>query len=242
MLKYKAGNDELERGIKFASLSGNITSCKDIGDSMLKSRTAKIIGGAVLTASIGLWAGSASALVATVSGVAGDGESTVTLSGSETVTSGNSAFLPTSLNSDGGAWFDFGDFVSPSINNTVFTATSTSGVLTVAGADFTIDGIYLDDDDTGLDDFGVNVAGAVSVPFAPGDLISWTGVVTIPVDFSVFTIGAFNSNDFSFGDAVLDMTLQISAAQEVPVPSTLSLLAVGLVGLLGFAGRRSRKA
>lgn len=177
-------------------------------------------------------------LIAVMSGTAGDGETTISFNGSSIVAAGASRFSGQDTGSDAGAWFDFGDYIV-SINNTYFDVIAGTGSVGVNGTFVPIDMIYLDEDSDDLDDWGVRLDG-FDLSIVAGDLVEWSGTVTIGVDFGEFIVGTYSSNlirHFLDGEAELEVILQIGST-AVPEPDLVGLFGLGFLGMwLSMRGR-----
>lgn len=156
------------------------------------------------------------------------------LSGSDTVVSGTS--------NTNGFWLF--EALAVSMFNTSldqpFQLTSGSGSLsTTTAGTLGIFDVYAGSGRTSCCHFGVRSTGGMQM--VAGDLVSWSGMFTTNMSFSVLNAGIYDFGQLTAYDyeaAILDGGLQIRIGQ-VPEPGTLALLGIGLFGL-GLATRRKQ--
>ena len=193
----------------------------------------------------------AAALTVTVTGTPGAGTTTFTFAGSSTVTSGSSYF-PNILQAgdENAVWYDLGAFLSTTtIANQSLVASTSYASVSSNGIAADISGLYLDVDTYNTSgpsyNFGIYLPDNVTgLPFDDGDVVSWSGSLTIDLDFSNFVAGTYSSNSIiagPFDTASLDMTLVVSDPAQVPLPAAAPLFAIGLATSFGLY-RRKRKA
>ena len=192
--------------------------------------------GAALVTGLSLSATSASAaLIMSVTGVSGSGQTTWELSGNGTASNGNAIrTAPNASYSSRDTWEYSDSFISnTSIQNTVFAITGDASI-TIDGVTENITHIFLDSDPT-FDDLGIRTAAALG--YEAHDSVSWTGLFTIDVDISNFSTGLFNNQvginpGFALNDEI------VLSITQLPEPASIALFGLGLAGL-GFAKRRA---
>ena len=198
--------------------------------------------------------GNAAALTVTVSGTPGAGTTTFTFSGSSTVTFGDARFQSyDDVGNEAGAWYGLGQFFDPStmpslIDDAIIAASSTASV-SVNGASENIYGLYLLADSSNQNftayNWGIYLppGNSSGIPVSTGDTVSWTGSLTVDLDFSNFVAGTYASDILyeGLGEATLDMTLVVTDPAQVPLPAAAPLFAIGLATSFGLY-RRKRKA
>jgi len=183
-----------------------------------------------------LFASAANAtLILDITGTAGSGQTTWTFSGS--AVSGGSGDFDDDANIEstdvGGSHWDLAKFTVGFLNDLQITASSSNATLTIGTTTRAIEDAYIDTDiDPGeLDDIGVGVSGSNNFNFAPGDVVSWTGFMTVGLDLNSLIAGTYNTDVYGVNAGVLDLQVNI-----VPEPSTALLMLFGLAGL-GLRGR-----
>jgi hypothetical protein len=103
----------------------------------------------------------------------------------------------------------------------------------------------------GLDEFGKTSGPQVGEWMSvSGDILphvkdaldyAWSnGIMTASTDYADYKVGAMNIGWEVPGLSDVDMQLKNLSLNAVPEPSTMALLASGLIGLLGYAWRRRR--
>jgi len=185
-------------------------------------------------------------LILDVEGINGSGVTTWTLTGSSTVNQDGQ--IRTSV---GSANFSIDDTFEPdvtgnflsnsSIQNQLF-AISGSPTITVGSDTRTITHIFLDEDGSSRDDWGIRTDTVLD--YLSREASSWLGTFTVNLDINNFILGSYrlntaqsNGGGFLFA-AVDDVILNFS---EVPEPATLALFGIGLAGL-GFARKKKKSA
>jgi hypothetical protein len=175
-------------------------------------------------------------LVLDITGVGGSGETTWTFSGSDTAGGAGDFDDDTNIESTdlNGSHWDLGSFTSIFLNDTQVAASFSNATLTIGALTRAIEDAYIDTDiDPGeLDDIGVGVSGSTNFDFVAGDLVSWTGVMTVGIDLNSLIVGTYSTDVYGVDPGVLNLTVNI-----VPEPSTAVLMMLGLAGL-GIAARR----
>jgi hypothetical protein len=175
-------------------------------------------------------------MVIDISGVGGSGETTWTFSGSATAGGAGDFDDDTNIESTdlNGSHWDLASFTSIFLNDTQVAASFSNATLTIAGVTRAIEDAYIDTDiDPGeFDDIGVGVSGSTNFDFAVGDLVSWTGFMTVGIDLNSLIAGSYSTDVYGTDPGVLDLTVNI-----VPEPSTAVLILLGLAGLR-LSGRR----
>jgi hypothetical protein len=163
---------------------------------------------------------------------AGGGQTLWAFSGSDTISSGG----PTSRN---GFWFDEG-------NTSGFDSLAFFGALNPTSNTFSgnVAGTSLSLSDFYLRSTGFGVRTNPSPGWDNGDLISWSGSFVLNnVSLSNFATGVFTGNtigtDGDFQVLREGFEFRVGQAAEVPSPTPLALIGLGLAGL-GFA--RKKKA
>ena len=158
----------------------------------------------------------------------------ISLSGSDTVSSGSS-------NTNG--FWQFGALAQSMFNTPLyqpFSVTSGSGALsTSTSGSGSISDIWAGSSSTGCCNFGMRTLGPMLMN--AGDLVSWSGLFTTNMSFSVLNAGVYDFSQltaYSFEAAVLRDGLQIRiGTTAVPEPGTLALFGIGLLGM-GLARRK----
>ncbi len=162
-------------------------------------------------------------LIIDIAGVLGTNVTTWTFSGSAVATETDT--LDT-INF-GQVWFDIGDYVvlgGPNLSS--LAAITSTAVMTVGASSANITEVGIDNDTIGpFDDIGVGVANPLTSN--PGDLISWTGVLTAGYEIGDLTPGTYGpaAADF-FGSS--DITVNVSRT-PVPAPPALALIGIGMI-------------
>jgi hypothetical protein len=156
-----------------------------------------------------------------------------------TIAVGTDSFSSDNFVSAGEAWSDL-LFDLTNVNDFDAAVSSGAASLTIAGDTRAIESVYIDDDGVTGDEFGVDVAGGVFT-FNDGDLISWTGTITVDtIDINDFLVSSFSLLDFvPGGGSQVMLDVNIGSSVDVPEPSTLAVLSLSLFGLV--AARRKRK-
>ena len=178
-------------------------------------------------------------LIVDITGVAGSDVTTWTFSGSTTAV-GTGFFDDGNDPRNDATWQNIGNYTN--INDLRLTNVSGFASLTIAGATRSIDLVYIDDDPTTEDDFGVGVSGTSNFRFSDGDLVSWTGSLTaIGIDLNNINLAGipvtlFGSQYGSNGNLALQVN--IGGGIAVAEPATLALFGVGLIGI-AVARRRA---
>jgi hypothetical protein len=172
-------------------------------------------------------------LILDISGVGGSGQTTWTFSGSATAGGAGDFDEDTAIESadPNGSHWNLGDF-SIGLHDTQVAPSFSNATLTIGALTRDIDDAYVDTDDTTLDDIGVGVSGLGNFEFFSGDLISWTGSMTVGIDLNSLIIGSYSTDVYGADPGELDITVNI-----VPEPSTAVLMLLGLAAL-GIGGRR----
>ncbi len=183
------------------------------------------------------------ALVVDITGVNGSEETLWTFSGS--ATAGNNGFFE-----DGDdlafqdAWQNIGNYTTE--NDLEITQVSGLATLSIGATTRNIDLAYIDGDAVSGDDFGVGVDGTTNFTFSAGDLISWTGALTVAgIDLNDLNESGlpitFNSNNYGGAANTLDLNLNIGQPiSNVPVPAAVWLFGSGLIGLIGMKKKSSK--
>ena len=126
------------------------------------------------------------------------------------------------------------------IQNSNFAVTG-SATVTIDGNTRNIDRWFFDDDGASLDDWGFSIDSAFPA-LSAGLGVSWTGSINVSgVDLNDLNVGTYGvlGNDNSLGGFANPHTLNISEA-VVPEPSSLALLGIGGIALVGYGYRRKR--
>jgi hypothetical protein len=175
-------------------------------------------------------------LVLDITGVGGSGETTWTFSGSDTAGGAGDFDDDTNIESTdlNGSHWDLGSFTSIFLNDTQVAASFSNATLTIGALTRAIEDAYIDTDiDPGeLDDIGVGVSGTTNFDFVAGDLVSWTGYMTVGIDLDSLIAGTYSTDVYGADPGVLNLTVNI-----VPEPSTAVLMLLGLAGF-GIKARR----
>ncbi|MCB1761436.1 MAG: PEP-CTERM sorting domain-containing protein [Gammaproteobacteria bacterium] len=186
-------------------------------------------------------------LILNVEGISGAGITTWALSGTSTVN--ESGTIRTSAGSAGFSVDDTfepdvtGNFIlNSSIQNQLFSITGTPTV-TVGADTETITHIFLDEDGSSRDDFGIRTGNPLV--YTTGESSSWSGTFTVALDIDNFIEGSYrlntaqaNGGGFLFA-SVNDVILNFRAVQaQIPEPSMFMLVGLGLAGL-GYRRRKS---
>jgi hypothetical protein len=171
-------------------------------------------------------------LVLDISGVAGSGETTWTFSGSATAISFGDFDEDSDINNTDqfGSHWDLGDF-SIDLNDTQVAPSFSNATVTIGALTRNIDDAYIDTD-LQFDDIGIGVDGLGNFEFNTGDLVSWTGFMTVGIDLNSLFTGSYSSDVYGVDPGQPDILVNI-----VPEPSTAVLMLLGLAGLR-IAGRR----
>ena len=119
-------------------------------------------------------------------------------------------------------------------------AVTGSATVTIDGNTRNIDRWFFDDDGAYLDDWGFSIDSAFPA-LSAGLGVSWTGSINVSgVDLNDLNVGTYEVvDDGSFGGFANPLTLNISEA-VVPEPSSLALLGIGGIALVGYGYRRKR--
>ncbi|MGK7881765.1 MAG: PEP-CTERM sorting domain-containing protein [Crocosphaera sp.] len=184
------------------------------------------------------------AILVDVTGVAGSGTTTWTLSGSTTAQSGGSFNTNVITGFDDGTTEilgpNDGNFIADAgIQDTVFSLLSGSATITAGSNSESLTGMFLDDD-TVLDDIGFRVAS--SLAYSGGDTISFSGTFTLGVDLNQLIQDNYDQTvpslflDGTGDDFVLNISEQVQAT-----PEPTSLVALLGLGGLGFMSRRKKQ-
>ena len=128
------------------------------------------------------------------------------------------------------------------ISDSNFAVTG-SATVTIDGNTRNIDRWFFDDDSegNGYDDWGFSIDSAFPA-LSAGLGVSWTGSINVSgVDLNDLNVGTYSvlDNDSSSQGFVNPLTLNISEA-VVPEPSSLALLGIGGIALVGYGYRRKR--
>ena len=138
------------------------------------------------------------AILLDVTGVAGSGTTTWTLSGSTTASS------PAFFRTNSGSTFNLidtlelfspndGNFIADAgISDTVFSLLSGSATITAGSNSESLSGIFLDDDDSIADDLGFSVLSSLS--YSVVDTISMSGTFTLGVDLNQLIQDSYDRN------------------------------------------------
>ena len=190
----------------------------------------------LITLSLLLASAAQAMMVLDISGVAGSGETTWTFSGSATAEGAGDFDDDTNIESTdlNASHWDLASFTSIVLNDAQVAASFSNATLTIGALTRDIEDAYIDTDiDPGeLDDIGVGVSGSTNFDFVTGDLISWTGFMTVGIDLNSLIAGSYSTDVYGADPGVLDLTVNI-----VPEPSTAVLMLLGLAGLR-LSGRR----
>lgn len=193
----------------------------------------------------------ASALSVDVFGVPGTGQTTWTFSGSQTATSAGTFGVSSGVSGIPAVpsqFLNFGNFTDIDFA-TRPVLSGTASVLVQSGLSVSflvIQDVFIDDDTTSSDDFGLSFGGA-TLGFGAGDLVSFSGSVLVGYDLTDLDTSPlpFSQTGSAASDGGLetrlDVTLTISETTAVPVPPGLSLALTG-VGVLALFARRRRNA
>ncbi|MEJ6394919.1 VPLPA-CTERM sorting domain-containing protein [Gymnodinialimonas sp. 2305UL16-5] len=190
----------------------------------------------------------AASLVINVDGAIGSGFTTWTFSGSA-VARDSGRFSADDTFQSAEQFFDLGDFTDvdsfdvPDNGGAVFG----NAVISVDTQLRNIDAILIDDDNTGLDDLGIGVDGNRDLAFDLGDLVAWSGVLTVEGidigDLDEGGLGQTFTTSFFGGNRrdALDLQLVIGGAEIAPVPLPASLpMLLAALGGAGWMARRKR--
>ena len=127
------------------------------------------------------------------------------------------------------------------IQNSNFAVTG-SATVTIDGNTRNIDRWFFDDDSEGpntMDDWGFSIDSAFPA-LSAGLGVSWTGSINVSgVDLNDLNVGTYEVVDNVSNGFANPLTLNISEA-VVPEPSSLALLGIGGIALVGYGYRRKR--
>ena len=115
-----------------------------------------------------------------------------------------------------------------------------SATVTIDGNTRNIDRWFFDDDGSMNDDWGFSIDSAFPA-LSAGLGVSWTGSINVSgVDLNDLNVGTYSiaDDDFLTGGFANPLTLNISEA-VVPEPSSLALLGIGGIALVGYGYRRN---
>ena len=134
-----------------------------------------------------------------------------------------------------------GNLISNAAIQNISFAVTGSATVTIDGNTRNIDRWFFDDDWPVGDDWGFSIDSAFPALSAGLD-VSWTGSINVSGvdlnDLNVGTYGVLDDND-PLGGFANPLTLNISEA-VVPEPSSLALLGIGGIALVGYGYRRKR--
>lgn len=184
------------------------------------------------------------ALVAYITGTPGSGFTTWSFSGS--TAAGVSGFFQDgdSLNFND-AWQDIGEFTD--LNDFENFAVAGTAEIMIGSASRAMDLAYIDSDSgTSADDWGVGVIGSTDFEFEPGDIVSWSGFLSVTgIDVNDLNNSGlpitFITSNYDDIPGNLDLELTIEAIAPIPIGPTLPLMAAG-IGCLGLVRRMRRQA
>ncbi|MEO0972344.1 MAG: PEP-CTERM sorting domain-containing protein [Pseudomonadota bacterium] len=179
-------------------------------------------------------------LVIDITGDSGSGQTLWTFSGS--THAGGSAFFDDHDNlNNNDTWQDLLNFTAE--GDLEVTSVTGDAALTIDGQTRNIDLAYVDNDgsDTDQDDFGVGVDGSSNFNFYDGDLVSWSGALSVDLDIDMISLAGtpvtLTADRFG-SNALLALTINIGYSHiGVPEPGTIPLVLLGLGGL-AYARRR----
>ena len=118
-------------------------------------------------------------------------------------------------------------------------AVTGSATVTIDGNTRNIDRWFFDDDGASLDDWGFSIDSAFPA-LSAGLGVSWTGSINVSgVDLNDLNVGTYEVVDNVSNGFANPLTLNISEA-VVPEPSSLALLGIGGIALVGYGYRRKR--
>ena len=120
-------------------------------------------------------------------------------------------------------------------------AVTGSATVTIDGNTRNIDRWFFDDDGPVGDDWGFSIDSAFPA-LSAGLGVSWTGSINVSgVDLDDLNVGTYEvvDDDYKFAGFANPHTLNISEA-VVPEPSSLALLGIGGIALVGYGYRRKR--
>lgn len=158
-------------------------------------------------------------LVIDILGTPGSGLTTWTFSGSATATTGGQFESGTNLAENDG-WQNFANTFNNGLNSSdPLDIPITGPTISIAGTNFAMDRIQIDNDESGLDDLAFGIANGSNVFFVADDVISWSGSFDLGQDINGMNIGTFSDSTPSFGGLALQVNIS-----AVPEPSSLATL------------------
>lgn len=157
-------------------------------------------------------------LIIDIVGTPGSGQTSWTLRGSEAAGS-TAAFEsgPNLVESDG--WVDVGNLFNSGLNSSNQIDIAITGpTVSIAGVNFAIDRLLLDDDGASNDEVGFGIDNLSNVSFNAGDSIAWSGSFNLSEDIGSMNIGSYVDPSPSFGGLALQVNIS-----AVPEPGALSV-------------------